>query len=375
MRASAPFRFGSMCALLAVIVGCAGARVAGVDAGQSNSGGPSGSGGATNVVTGGSGGSISGGGSSDSSGSGGSKIPTADANCGARTFNLKKVPPDVLILLDRSGSMGDAVPMGTCAAPPCSKWTEVSNAVKQVVTATDTAIRWGIKFFPEDTVHCQVGPGVAVPIGDMTGAAIGTAIDAQLPQGAGTPTQVAMMTTATYVAGLQEPNAKYILLATDGEPNCNPGPGGNAAAGAGTVAAVAAAAAMGIPVFVVGIATSGPADAVLSMVAVAGKRPRAGMPPYYPVANGTDLVAALATIGGQVASCTFGFGQQPPDPDNIVVTAGGMKIPRDPAHASGWDYGTGQMSIVLYGSFCDKAKDKTLPDVQADFGCPGIIIK
>jgi von Willebrand factor type A domain len=372
MRASVLSRFGSMCALLAAIVGCAGARVTGVDAGQSNSGGPSGSGGATNVVTSGSGGSISGG---SSSGSGGSKTPTADANCGQRMFDLKKVPPDVLIVLDRSGSMGDAVPMGTCAAPPCSKWTEVSNAVKKVVTATDTAIRWGIKFFPEDTVHCQVGPGVAVPIGDMTGAAIGTAIDAQLPQGAGTPTQVAMMTATTFVAGLQEPNAKYILLATDGEPNCNPGPGGNAAAGAGTVAAVAAAAAMGIPVFVVGIATSGPADAVLSMVAIAGKRPRAGMPPYYPVANGDDLVAALGTIGGQIASCTFGFGEMPPDPDNIEVTAGGVKIPKDPAHASGWDYGTGQMSIVLYGSYCDKAKDKTLPEIQAIFGCPGLIIK
>ncbi|HVR62633.1 MAG TPA: hypothetical protein VMU50_12090, partial [Polyangia bacterium] len=187
-------------------------------------------------------------------------------------------------------------------------------------------------------------------------------------------TQVAMMTAAAYVAGLQEPNAKYILLATDGEPNCNPGPGGNATAGAGTVAAVTAIAAMGVPVFVIGIATSGPADAVLSMVATAGGRPRAGTPPYYPVANGNDLVAALGTIGGQIASCTFGFGQRPPDPDNIAVSAGGMKIPKDPAHASGWDYGPGQMSINLYGSYCDKAKDKSLGDVQAIFGCPGIVI-
>src|ERR1700747_2964401 len=95
MRASVLSRFGSMCALLAAIVGCAGARVTGVDAGQSNSSGPSGSGGATNVVTSGSGGSISGG---SSSGSGGSKTPTADANCGQRMFDLKKGTPHVLIV-------------------------------------------------------------------------------------------------------------------------------------------------------------------------------------------------------------------------------------------------------------------------------------
>jgi hypothetical protein len=31
-------------------------------------------------------------------------------------------------------------------------------------------------------------------------------------------------------------------------------------------------------------------------------------------------------------------------------------------------------SIQLYGTWCDQAKDGKLKDVQAIFGCPGVVI-
>ncbi|HET6283656.1 MAG TPA: vWA domain-containing protein [Polyangia bacterium] len=301
--------------------------------------------------------------------------PTTDANCGARTFGLNKVPPDVLIVQDRSGSMNDDVPMGTCGKPTCSKWDETTAALKKVVMATETTIRWGLKFFPESNGdQCAVGAGVAVPIADMNAAMIIASIDGTRPGGR-TPTQAAERTSAAYLAAFADPNPKYILLATDGEPNC--GMGGNASDAPGAVQAVTDVAGMGIPTFVVGIATnmSDPmADATLSMLATAGGRPRAAVPPYYPVTTANDLVAALSTIGGQISSCSFGLGSRPPVVDNIAVNGGGARIPRDTTHMNGWDYGTGQMSIILYGSYCDKAKAGQLADVQAIFGCPGIVI-
>jgi hypothetical protein len=143
------------------------------------------------------------------------------------------------------------------------------------------------------------------------------------------------------------------------------------------IAAVGAAAQAGIPVFVVGVGNVAMAIQTLDMMAVAGGRPQATEPKYYPVSSSADLVSVLKTIGGMITSCSFGLGQTPPDPSNIGVYANGqtsMRIPHDTTHANGWDYGTGMKSIVLYGPACDAVKAGTTKDIQAIFGCPGLII-
>jgi hypothetical protein len=135
-----------------------------------------------------------------------------------------------------------------------------------------------------------------------------------------------------------------------------------------------ASAAMGIPVFVVGVGEVTDAEMTLTQMAIAGGEAQAADPRYYPVSSSADLVSALGTIGSMIASCTFGLANPPPDPANVAVNASGMRIPRDPGHLNGWDYGTGQTSIQLYGSWCDDAKAGKLSDVQAIFGCPDVII-
>jgi hypothetical protein len=92
------------------------------------------------------------------------------------------------------------------------------------------------------------------------------------------------------------------------------------------------------------------------------------------VSSTADLVAVLETIGGLIGKCSFGLGKTPPDPTNIAVLGDGAKIPKDPTHMSGWDYGTGMTSIQIYGKWCDDAKSGKLKDVKAIFGCPGIMI-
>jgi len=312
-----------------------------------------------------------GGGGSGAGGTGSGNLgPGPDAPvCGMTTFGLDKIPPDLLVVLDKSGSMNQAV--GT---QQTSKWDDMTAAINQVVGQTETTIRWGLKYFPNDEV-CTVTDGTSVPIAAMNAAMIGTSIQATTAAGR-TPTRVAVQSGASYLASLAEPNPKYILLATDGQPNClDPGAGMSTPDEAGSIQAVAAAAAMGIPTFVIGIATTGDvADLTLSQMATAGMRPRTGDPKYYPVSNKDDLVATLTMIGGQIASCTFGLGSRPPDPTNIAVTADGARIMKDSSHSNGWDYGTGQTSIQLFGTWCDKAKAGTIKDVKAIFGCPGVVI-
>ena len=304
--------------------------------------------------------------------------PTPDgANCGAAQVGLQNVPPDLLIVEDKSGSMGNDLMDVKCmrGAACVTKWSQVVPAISMVVMQTDTTIRWGLKYFANNGT-CGVNPGAAVPIGMNSGAAIIASLGMTMPGGS-TPTRLAVQSGADYLMTVMDPNPKYMLLATDGEPNCAPGQATDADDQAGAVAAVMAAAAAGIPTFVVGVGNVAPAIATLNMLADAGGRPQAGATHYYPVSSTADLVTVLGTIGNMIASCSFGLGQPPPVPNNVGVYANGqtnMKIPQDTTHMNGWDYGAGMKSIVLYGAACDNVKSKAYKTVEAIYGCPGMII-
>jgi hypothetical protein len=247
----------------------------------------------------------------------------------------------------------------------------MTTAIEQVVMQTESTIRWGLEFFP-DNGSCGVSKTPDVQIADKNAAPITAAIGNRNPSGA-TPTSAAIASASAYLTQLTDPNPKFILLATDGLPNCLADE--NASDAAGAIAAVKNSAAMGVPVFVVGIGSLPDAQATLTAMAIAGEKPQAADPKYYPVTSTAQLVTVLETIGTMVGSCSFGLGTKPPDPDNINVSAGGTKIPRDTTHKSGWDYGAGQTSVVLYGSWCDDAVAGKLTDVKAVFGCPGVIVK
>jgi hypothetical protein len=374
-----------VCALGAVLMGGCVKVMEASDAGTPGAGasGAAGSTGTHDAATGtGSGGST---GSAPSAygtpqqGEFGSGGPTVDANCGLTAYGLDKVPADLLIVLDRSGSMNEKLMDALGNPNPNSKWTDMTAAITQVVMQTSMSIRWGLKFFPDvGGAQCGVNAGAVVPIGDNSSPAIATAIADPLaiPADGRTPTRLGMISAGAYLKALADPNPKYILLATDGSPNCDPAQAVTATSDApGAVQAVKDVAALGIPTFVVGIATTASdADMTLNDMAVAGGEPRAAAPKYYPVSSKDDLVAALGKIGGQISSCSFGLVAAPPDVNNVVVEADGNRVPKDPTHMNGWDYGTGMRSIQLYGTYCDQAKAGTVKNVRAIFGCPGIVI-
>jgi hypothetical protein len=298
---------------------------------------------------------------------------TEDANCGLVKSALMNAPPDVLIVLDRSGSMlQDATGM-MCAGPTgcgaTSKWTQVTTAIEQVVMTTENEVNWGLKFFGSDRGGCNVNAGVEVAPMTANSTAITTAITATTP-GSSTPTRVGVMTAGTYLSTLADGNPKYIILATDGVPNCAAVGGNNAADDAPAIAAVGAVAAMNIPVFVIGIATDATAVATLNGMAMAGGKPQAGAQQYYLVTNTADLVTVLGTLKGMIMrGCTYRLPKIPPTPDNVKVTVAGNKVDRDTTHTSGWDYSPDMMSIVFYGGLCDQLTAGTAGDVAIILGC------
>jgi hypothetical protein len=127
-------------------------------------------------------------------------------------------------------------------------------------------------------------------------------------------------------------NPKFLLLATDGLPNCMPGvltPSADDSAGA--VQSVQLLADNGIPVYVIGIGMETSAIATLQQLATVGGRPRAADPAYYPVESSADLVDALHAIGAQTMPCTYAL---PADMMSAKAIADGelrCGLPADPA--------------------------------------------
>jgi hypothetical protein len=198
----------------------------------------------------------------------------------------------------------------------------------------------------------------------------------------GTPTRAAEANAATYMSTLPDASPKFILLATDGVPTCSAAGTGGTTGGAqtedmaGAVAAVQAAYTAGLPTFVVGIATGGgTADTTLSNMATAGGLAHAGTPSYYPVTSATDLAAAIRTLIGVAATCTFQIGAAPTDDgttdlSHINVFGDGVEITRDTTKANGYDYVDSSMqSIEVHGPLCDQIMRGDIHDVTVTFRC------
>ena len=117
------------------------------------------------------------------------------------------------------------------------------------------------------------------------------AIAGTMPLGNGTPTRYAIQKAVAHLKATPTNTPRYILLATDGEPNCADGMTNALVDPDGAVDAIRMAAAEGFKTFVIGIATQfGDANMTLNRMAEAGGEPRMGDPRYYPVASRTELV-------------------------------------------------------------------------------------
>jgi hypothetical protein len=297
--------------------------------------------------------------------------------CNLQNIKLEKVPPELLLVLDRSSSM-NRIPVGAPVGSMATLWTDALGAVDEVVKSTQTAVQWGLKMFPVPT-GCMVADGTEIPIAannyDMViGKAKMTGTNTTSGGNTGgTPTDTAMAKATAYLMSLPSKNPKYIVLATDGQPTCAAGVSADLnLAGPATINAIKAAGAAGFKTYVIGIAIEG-SLVTLNEMADAGGVPR--MDPanrFYPVANRADLTAALNVITGQVSNCIFPLDKAPPDKDAVAVKVDNERVP--PSAMDGWSYTSAMnTAIQLNGSWCERVKTKAA-DVAIIFGCPNIPI-
>lgn len=379
--------------LLFSLVGCGFAPVsrggatgmAGSGTGAAGTAGAAGAGGAGGKVSGG-GGQAAASGDVVLTGAGGA----AGMSCGQATVPIMPLPPDVLIVQDRSLSMAQDANGKACTATGCSKWSQVSTAIETVVSsATGANVNWGLVFFGADSA-CGVAPNGTAIVDIAPAATSAPAIQAAFmntqPQSY-TPTEAAMNSAVTYMQTLTDQNPKFILLATDGLPNCPPGGNTTTDDSPGAETAVTNAVAAGFKTFVVGIATASDqmATTTLNTMAINGAEPQpscpagtAGCTQYYSVTDTASLETALNSIIGLVASCTISLKDAPKGFNNIVISATDattgkpVAIPQDPVN--GWSYDATMANVILNGTSCANLQNLTYTAFNFNYACAGVVI-
>ncbi len=306
-----------------------------------------------------------------------------DSACAAAAFDAKRIPPNLYLVFDHSGSMKETVTGGT-------KWSGSLAAINALVDKSEDTLKVGLKLFPllADAKSCDAAayavPDVAVGPLATTRAPIKSVLAGASPNG-NTPMAVALSSAVGYMHGLTTDGTRVVVLITDGDPN-----------GCGTLADVIAAANGGrtgpapqVLTYVIG--APGGTVQNLSQVAAAGggKRTPTCIPSttdptkacHYQIGDATfekDLLLALEDIKGKILSCTFDVpaasadaGTVDPNKVNVDFTdgSGTHTLDKDPTHTSGWDYTDGGKTITVYGVDCDKLKSDPTVKVQLVFGC------
>ena len=375
---------------------------AGSFAGSSGNGGnnPDGGGGTSG------GGSGDGGGGSGSGGTGttdgGEILP--DGACGLTSVDKTKRPVNILLVIDKSGSMLD-----TPGAFTMNKWVAMQSALTTVLNATAADIDFGLELYPSGDT-CQTSATFAVPIEDGTTGVpkIIMDLDAVTPAGF-TPTAAGIRQAHLYFtsgAGSALEGDKFVLLATDGGPNCNaaltcteatcttnldgdcPVPGANCCSGAGssacldeqaTVDAITELQAAGVDTFVVGIPGSEVYEASLNRFAVAGGRPLTGGTVSYYAVSATGGVQGLTDVFEQITtqlitSCVLQLTSDPPALNLLNVDINGERIQQ--SGPDGWelDQTTSPVSIIIKGATCTFIEQQGVESVDIVYGCPTLII-
>jgi uncharacterized protein (TIGR03382 family) len=233
----------------------------------------------------------------------------AHATCGAK--------PIILIVQDQSGSMEDPPDdsiASDCSdgcyfdaqdnfcAPDCpSKWQIAASAVPAVITNFSSDFQYAYMPFAGDS-DCGAGT-VTLPVG-ATPTQIQSAYSNTAPE-SGTPTGETLAAALTYLQGLNNNPQyasvpKYVLLITDGMPDCNSG-GPQNTPDSYAEAEASALHNAGFSVFVVGFgtATAGNDKATLDAIASNG-----GTNSSYSAMDQSTLETALDAIVGQVVCCT-----------------------------------------------------------------------
>ena len=328
--------------------------------------------------------------------------------CGVPMVNVPISIPQVMFVLDKSGSMlttwdHDDNP-GTAEI---TRWNSLHNVVSSVLFEYTDQMDFGAMLFPSaaalgvySAAACVISPLPEVPVSDDIQDVLGTIPPANTSSIAGgTPGQIAVQIAGGHLATLDPSRPKALVYVSDGAANCT--------TGAAPVSALfevyddglpATVASLwnneGIPTYALGIDIStqltpstpdgSPDDVIpwckMDEIGEEGGRPN-DQPPgmacqeaetvhqdFYLATNELELQDAASSIIEDLISCVVTFDPEPEFPDLLEVEIAGEAVPRvnDCDSGNGWVYTTPAGpydSITLCGTACNDLQQATSADV------------
>ena len=334
--------------------------------------------------------------------------------CGGQQLAALVDAPVLYFVIDRSGSMAQQIE-GTAQ----SKFDVAVSSVGTVLASIGHRVRYGVAVYPGDGQLATCSPGAqifpptqgdapsTVPAGGQ-GVILREFLQRirNFPPAGATPTASTLLVVSRELADVK--TRAYVVLVTDGAPNCNPATpctsaqcipdiegewfddrrcgdgvsccdpaqvGPNASAncidGDASVAGVTALAERGIDTYVIGMPGSEAYAQLLERLAVAGNTARHGEPGYYAVTDTEALTRALFEIGtGLSIGCDIALESAPEDPSLVNVYLDKELIPLDPGE--GWDYGS-DGALVLHGAACAALESGEVRQVNVTYGCETVV--
>lgn len=298
--------------------------------------------------------------------------------CQVKETVVEPVPPSVLLVLDKSGSMSmeswdhDA----NAQTPIVTRWYSLRKVVEGVVNKFNSVVHFGVKLYPKidagsyvDQGACIVNPGVEVPIAPMNAAKVLASVPtADFEVLGGTPMETGLKEAYKYLDTLDPSLQRFALLVADGEIS-------DTCKGENFYEALAAVEDAynlhGIPTYVVGIDVDPSTSEQLTSLAQVGGKPKAGPDPFYQTNNQVELEAAIQQIIDDTLSCVIAVDPAPAEPELFEVWVGNTQVSEAGSCAdNGWVWTKPHTEIELCGDACKLLK-KT-GEVEARYYCtPG----
>ena len=353
----------------------------------------------------------SGGGGAAASGSprfdpdkGGAKPPGCGTKPDGSVCECLDVPlfvdaPTIYFVLDRSGSMASQ-----------NKWDQVRVTVGKIMRGLGPRASFGAMMFPGPSQTDVCAPGKEImpvtpgdpPSSGVDGPATSLLLDStRVAPAGGTPTGSTLEAARARLANT--PGRTFVILATDGAPNCNPNAGcgydrcqpnvenapgcpkegpfncceppdgyrENCTDTTSTLGAIKGLQNAGTPVYVVGLPGAAPYVSLLDEMAIAGGTALPTSPRYFAVDAASEdvMLATLKKIAAQIAgTCTFDLKEEPANAGLVNVYMDDVVLPYEPVN--GWTI-SGK-TVTLVGAACDRVKNGEVLDVRIIAGCPRI---
>lgn len=314
--------------------------------------------------------------------------------CGGERIEAQTLEPNVMVVLDKSGSMTDEGSGwdhdGDPQTPEVSRWFSLHGIIAGLLADQEAAMRFGAVLFPAADAHtgsgreaaCRVADAPEVALGSSRAAILEAIPDAEDPTDGGTPARLGVLNAVEHFVDVDPEGPRAIVLVTDGAANCAEGEGSWSSVYDPEleVAVRSAYEDLRIATYVVGIDIEPGVDPRvgvdvherLDAVAVAGGVARDGVSRFYPAADHDALQSALDEVSARV-ECTIELSDAPLGPNWIDLYVDGEPVStvdrcegedgwRFTTDAAPWD------KVELCGSVCEDFRAGAI--VQTELACP-----